>query len=158
MAASAAVGGLSVDELLERIGSRAVSPGAGAAGAVALALAAACACKAVNLTLKHRPDDLELQSALEAIQRVQAAALVEADRDAEAFEALVHDKDRVAVERLVSEEERLGRLIDALATALDDVAPRVRVNMTGDIAAARALAAAAQRIKTRNEEETLRMR
>jgi formiminotetrahydrofolate cyclodeaminase len=147
-----------VDELLARIGSHEVSPGAGAAGAIALALAAACASKAVSVSLRHRPEDRELQSALDAFSRVAAAALGEADRDSEAFGALIHDKDIAAVSQLISEAERIEQLIDALVIAIDEVADSIQSNMIGDIVAARTLVTAARRIQERNGAEALQLR
>jgi len=72
---------LRLEELVAHISSGQVSPGAGSAGAVALALAAACACKAVSVTLKHRPDDVELQSAVASFTKIARGALSDADHD-----------------------------------------------------------------------------
>jgi hypothetical protein len=149
---------LEVQALLAAIGSSAVAPGAGAAGAVVLGLAAACASKAVSVSLKHRPDDPELQSALETFHTVALSALAEADRDSRAFEAFIHDKLPASVERLVCEGEQFGRLITAFTTALEEVESRIQSNMAGDVIAAKALAAAAQRIRQRNENEALEQR
>lgn len=158
MSDSGLIAGLRVDELLDRIGSGAVSPGAGAAGAVALALAAACCSKAVSVSLRHRPDDRQLLSALDTLSRIADAALVDADRDAEAFEAFVHIRGPATTEQLVSESERIKGLIDALRTAIDQVAASIRPNMIGDVIAARALLTAAKAIQERNEGEALHSR
>jgi formiminotetrahydrofolate cyclodeaminase len=152
------VSNLEVQALLGAIASNAVAPGAGAAGAVVLGLAAACASKAVSVTLKHRPEDPELQSALEAFRTVALSALVEADRDSRAFEAFIHEKLPSSVERLVCEGERFGQLIAAFTTAIEEVESRIQSNMAGDVIAAKALAAAAQRIRQRNESEALELR
>jgi hypothetical protein len=154
MSAPLAVSDLPVAELLARVCSNAISPGAGTAGAVALALAAACVGKAVSITLKHRPADLELLAALDALRQIAHEALVEADRDAQAFEEFVHDRNLPATERLICEEARFGGLISRLTVAIDAVAPRIQPNMAGDLVAGRALAAAAQVIQQRNEAET----
>ena len=146
---------LRVAELLARIGSSTVSPGAGAAGAVALALAAACASKAASISLRHRPDDPELQAAFHTFQRIARTALAAADRDSEAFEAFIHEKKPDAADRLIAEEQVFGHLIATLTAAIDVVAPRIQPNMRGDVAAARALAVAAHRIQQRNEGEAL---
>ena len=53
---SSNIGQMQVEDLIEAIGGRRVSPGAGAAGAVTLALAAACTAKAVAISLGHQPD------------------------------------------------------------------------------------------------------
>jgi hypothetical protein len=149
---------LSIQELLARIGSIAVSPGAGVAGAIALALATACARKATSISLKHRPEDAELQTALATFAAIEREALADGERDAQAFSLLVHERSPAAVDRLIGEEERLGELIDRLRHEIDVIAPRIRANMTGDIVAAKALADAAQRIRMRNEAETLKLR
>ena len=155
MSAPLSIARLRIEELVAHISGDHVSPGAGAAGAVALALAAACACKAVSVSLKHRPDDVELQSAVASLAQIARLALTDADRDAEAFEEFVRDKDPSAVERLVCEGENVAHLIATLVTTIDTVEARVRPNMTGDLIAARALISAAQRIQERNEAEAL---
>ena len=144
---------LRLEELVAHISSGQVSPGAGSAGAVALALAAACACKAVSVTLKHRPDDVELQSAVASFTKIARGALSDADHDSQAFEEFIRQKDSAAVDRLVCEGENVARLIAALGTAIDTIEARVRPNMTGDLVAARALMSAAHRIQERNEAE-----
>ncbi len=149
---------LRIRELLQRIGSSAVSPGAGVAGAVALALAAACARKAASVSLKHQADDSVLQQAQATLEEIEREALVDGERDAEAFSTLVHEKNRAAVEQLLGEEERFGHLIARLTVAIDAVAPRVRAAMTGDVIAAKALVTAAQRILDSNEREALKLR
>lgn len=158
MSDPATIASLRVDELLARIGSAAVSPGAGAAGTVALALAAACCSKAVSVTLKHRPDDRELLSALSTLSRIAEAALANADRDSAVFEAFIHIKSPAAIQQLVSETETIKGLIDALATVIDKVTGSIRPNMIGDLVAARALVTAAKTIQERNEGEALNSR
>lgn len=147
-----------VQELLARIGSNAVSPGAGAAGAIAAALAAACASKAASVSLKHRPNDPGLHAALNTFQGIIQAALIDAQRDAEAFEAVIHERDAAAIERLICEERTLERLISTLTAAIDAIAPAIQGNMAGDVVAARALATAALKIQRRNARETLELR
>jgi hypothetical protein len=158
MADELPVSGLRIEELLEHIGSSSVSPGAGAAGAVALALAAACANKAVSVTLKHRPDDQELRSVHSTFLTIVRAALAEGDRDSYAFQAFIRDKEPSAVDRLVCEGEKFGHLIVTLQAAIDIIEPRIQPNMSGDLVAAKALAAAARRIQERNEGEALQLR
>ena len=158
MADSVPIYGVSIQELLTSIGSDDVSPGAGTAGAVAVALAAACAHKAASVSLKHRPDDAELQAALTTFQAIERQALTEGERDAEAFSALIHERSLAAVNRLICEEERLGHLITKLTGTIDAIAPRIQANMSGDIVAAKALVEAGQRIQDRNEAETLKLR
>jgi len=150
----APIAGLRVDELLSRIASHHVSPGAGAAGAVALALGAACAAKAVAVTLKHHPVETELQRALTIFTDVARRALVDAEHDREAFAAFMLAKNAAAADRLVCEGEDVARLIREFLAALDRVESRIAASMAGDLAAARALAGAARSIQERNEAET----
>jgi hypothetical protein len=152
------IASLRVEDLVAHISSGTVSPGAGSAGAVALALAAACASKAVSITLKHRPDDLELRSALATFTKIARFALIDADCDSEAFKDFVRERNPAAVERLVSEGENVAHLIAALETAIDEIDARIMPNMTGDLVAAKALIAAARRIQKSNEGEALELR
>jgi hypothetical protein len=149
---------LRVEDLVAHISSGTVSTGAGSAGAVALVLAAACAGKAVSVTLKHRSDDLELRSALASFTKIARFALIDADRDSEAFKEFVRERNPGAVERLVSEGENVAHLIAALETAVDEIDARVMPNMTGDLVAAKALIAATRRIQESNEGEALQLR
>ena len=158
MSATIPVSNLEVHALLAGIGGSAIAPGAGAAGAVALGLAAACASKAVSISLRHHPEDPDLQSALAALQAVARSALAEADRDSRAFEAFIHQKTRSAVERLVCEGEHFAQLIASLRSAVERVENKIQPNLAGDVIAAKALAAAAQQIQQRNESETLDQR
>src|SRR6185312_5527462 len=86
------LGDLSVRALIAAISSERPSPGAGAAGAIVLALAAACAGKAATIALKHRPEDAELQRAVESFAQIALRALLAGDADAAAFERFLHDK------------------------------------------------------------------
>jgi hypothetical protein len=158
MNAPVTIANLSVEDLIARIGGNDASPGAGSAGAVALALAAACASKAVAVSLKHRPEELELRSALASFANIARLALTDADRDSAAFEQFIREKNSSAVDRLVCEGENIAQLIAALATALNEVEPRIRPNMSGDLVAAKALMSAARRIQRRNEGEALQAR
>jgi hypothetical protein len=158
MNSSVAIANLRVEDLIAHISSGDVSPGAGSAGAVALALAAACASKAVSVSLKHRPDELELRSALASLAQIARLALTDADRDSEAFEAFIRQRNSGSVARLVCEGEAVAQLIAALATTIDEVEAKIRPNATGDLVAAKALIAAARRIQTRNEVEALQLR
>ena len=100
-----------------------MSPGAGAAGAIALALATACARKAASISLKHHPEDAELQTALATFEVIEREALADGERDAQAFSLLVHERTPAAVDRLIYEEERLGQLIDKLRHAIEVLLP-----------------------------------
>ncbi len=144
---------LPVKALVALIGADHVSPGAGSAGAVALALAAACAGKAVSVSLKHRPGELPLQEARERFAEMARRALSGADRDSEAFEALVHERSAAAAARLLDSGEQLAQLAGMLAAAIDDIEPRIEPSVAGDLAAARALAGAAGSIQARNAAE-----
>ena len=149
---------LCVDELLARISSSDVTPGAGSAGAVALALAAACASKAVAISLKHAPDDLDLKAALASFARVARSALADADGDSVAFEEFMRSGTPAAISELVREGEDMAELIARLGSQIDQIEPRIRANMMGDLSAARSLIDAARSIQQRNEGEALRRR
>jgi len=112
-----------LEDLINAIGSRQVSPGAGAAGAVTLALAAACTAKAV------------------------------ADRDAEAFAAFIKEHTSRAITQVIREGDRNGRLIAVLSEVIEQVAPHIESNMSGDLLAARALTQAAHKIQAANSSE-----
>ncbi len=144
---------LTVEHLVERISSTDVAPGAGGAGAVALALAAACAGKAVGISLEHSPDDAQLQDARAAFAQIANLALTDADGDAAAFAAFIRKRDPAAVNRLIHEGEHVAGLIAALAEGIALVESRIRPNLTGDVAAARALLDAPRCIQRRNEAE-----
>jgi Formiminotransferase-cyclodeaminase len=158
MDAPVTIANLRLEDLLAHISSADVSPGAGSAGAVALALAAACASKAVSVSLKHRPEELELRSALASFTKIARLALTDADRDSHAFEEFIHQRNSAAVDRLVCEGEKVAQLIAALATAINEIEGSIRPNMTGDVVAAKALIVAARRIQERNEDEALQVR
>ena len=158
MNATVTIASLSVEDLIAHIGSNDASPGAGSAGAVALALAAACASKAVAVSLKHRPEELELRSALASFANIARLALTDADRDSAAFEQFIREKNSSAVDRLVCEGENVAQLITVLATAINEIEPRIRPNMSGDLVAAKALMSAARRSQRRNEGEALQAR
>ena len=148
-----AIAELQIGELVERISSDSPSPGAGAAGAVALALAAACAAKAVSISLKHSPDDPRLAMALASLEKVRHLALQDADADSQAFADFIGHKSASDATALVETGEAMARLIDALLKIIEDVEPHVRLNMTGDLIAARSLAAAARTIQSTDEAE-----
>ncbi len=158
MNASVSIANLRVEDLVAQIGSSDVSPGAGSAGAVALALAAACATKAVSVSLKHHPDELELRSALVSFTKIARLALTDADRDADAFAEFIHEPNSAAIDRLVCEGEKMAELIATLATIIEQIEVRIRPNMTGDLVAAKALMGAASRIQQRDEDEALQVR
>jgi len=158
MNAPTAIAKLSVEDLVARISSGDVSPGAGSAGAVALALAAACAGKAVSVTLRHLPDELRLSSSLACFRQIARFALADADRDSEAFEAFIRSRSSTSVARLIGEGERVAHLIAALESGINEVEALVRSNVTGDLLAARALLAAARRIQENDERESLQNR
>ncbi len=141
---------LRVEDLIDMIGGKRVSPGAGAAGAVTLALAAACAAKAAAISLKHQPENAGLRQALDSLERIARFALAGADRDAEAFTAFIKEHTPGAIAQLIREGDKIVRLIDVLAGNLDKVAPQIEGNMSGDIIAARALMEAARTIQMSN--------
>jgi hypothetical protein len=140
-----------VKDLIASIDSDQVAPGAGAAGAVTLALAAACAGKAISISLKHHPAKTALQDALACCTEIARHALAGADRDAEAFKNFIRARSAAAAARLVDAGEELAHWIDALSAVIDSVEAQIVPGVAGDIAAARALAAAARSIQARNE-------
>lgn len=144
---------LQVGELVATIGDTGLSAGAGAAGAVTLALAAACAAKAAAISLRHQPANDALRRSLDAFERIGRFALAGADRDAAAFAAFIRENTLGAVTELLREGDRLIRLIDILADAVDKVAAQVEVTMVGDVVAARALMDAARKIQLTNSAE-----
>lgn len=146
-----------ISKLTELICSNSVAPGAGAAGAVTLALAAACGGKAVSISLKHS-DDAHLHRALERFQKLSRYALEGAEDDAEAFAEWVRDRGPEATQELIESEEKMARLVNALLVTISEVEPRIKPNMVGDLAAAKALASAARTIQANNEAEAKRER
>jgi hypothetical protein len=145
---------LRVEDLIARIGSTRMTPGAGAAGAVALALGAACAAKAAAISLKHRPAEVGLQHALVKFEHIASLALKDADRDSAAFAGYLHSPNADSAARLVQEGDQVAHLIDALLGALAEIERDIEPTMAGDLLAARALAAASRRIQESNESET----
>lgn len=144
---------LRIGELMKLIGSTSVSPGAGAAGAVTLALAAACAAKAVSISLKHSPADALLGSALSSLNRIRDFALRGADDDSRAFADFIKNHNARNVAGLIETGEAMSHLIDALMELIDRVEGDVKSSMSGDLIAARSLAAAARTIQSTNEAE-----
>ena len=144
---------LRISELIELIGSNRISPGAGVAGAVALALATACAAKAVSISLKHSPQDACLAIALSGLEKLRSCALQGADTDSQAFADFVRHKSAIGATELVEAGEAMAHLIDALCAIIRDVEPHVTSVMTGDLIAAKSLAAAARTIQSANEAE-----
>jgi hypothetical protein len=150
------LGDLPVSTLVERIGSDQISPGSGAAGAVALALGAACGAKAVSITLKHVHDKRELKAALASFEKLGRLALQGAEADAEAFAEFVQHNTADTAAELFGTGDRIAHLIGALFRIIDEVDSLVKPSMTGDLLAAKGLAAAAQAIQHANEAEAKR--
>jgi formiminotransferase-cyclodeaminase len=144
------LGELSVRELIAAIGSDRPSPGAGAAGAIVLALAAACAAKAASIALKHRPDDTDLQRAVESFAQVARRALSAADADAAAFERFLHERRPNQAWQLILTDETLVQLSDELIAATKAFESRIEWTRAGDFAAARLLAQASRMVHERN--------
>jgi formiminotetrahydrofolate cyclodeaminase len=150
MSDPASIAQMQVEQLIDAIGGKDISPGAGSAGAVTLALAAACGAKAASISVKHHPDHAGLRRSLEALERIGRFALAGADADAEAFTAFIKDHRLGTVAQLIREGDKLSHLIDVLSATLEDLEPRVDANMVGDIVAARALMQAARTIQRTN--------
>ena len=144
---------LRISELVELISSNRISPGAGVAGAVTLALGAACAAKAVSISLKHSPHDACLSIALSGLEKVRDFALQGADTDSQAFADFVRHKSAIGATELVEAGEAMAHLIDELCAIIRDVEPQIIPTMTGDLIAAKSLAAAARTIQSANEAE-----
>lgn len=144
------VSDLALSSFVEALGSRAPAPGAGAAAGVALALAAGCAAKAFSISA-HRRDDPLLEDAADRARRLARSALKGAQRDAEEFRALLHAPGDPGHSQALREEgEALMLLAGALKRMLDAHAPSVEAVMAGDLAAARALITAFERIQLGN--------
>jgi formiminotetrahydrofolate cyclodeaminase len=126
-------------------------PGSGAAGAIALALAAACAAKAISL--KHAPENEELQQARAKLLAYVDAAIEGSDEDIERFARFLRQRSEAAARSVVVADLKLLALVDALTESLARLDDQVRQSVSGDLVAARALAQAARTIQTENIEE-----
>jgi hypothetical protein len=144
---------LRVETLIGLIGGSASAPGAGAAGAVTLALAAACAAKAVSITLRHLPANHPLTEALERLRRLSELALCGGDADSRAFMDFIRHKSAGPAAELVDLGEAMAQLIHTLEALIAEIEPHICAVMAGDLIAAKALAAAARRIQSANENE-----
>ena len=159
-----------VRQLVDAIGSTDHAPGDGAAGGVTIALAAACALKAIVITLKHAPDDADLEARAARLQRIAEAALDGAAGDAVAFAALIdaHQlpkdsaSDSAAREAAIRERTaritRVGVELRALAIEVRSIAeavrPAITPTMANDIGAAIVLATAGEKIQDDNIRES----
>jgi hypothetical protein len=148
--ADSSIARMRVEDLIAAISGKGLAPGAGAAGAVTLALAVACAAKAASITLKHHPEDPDLTRSLDTLGRLAGFALEGADQDAEAFSTFIKEHTLGAVTDLLHVGDRTLHLIDVLSITVDSLDARVDASMTGDLAAARALMAAARTISVSN--------
>jgi hypothetical protein len=128
-------------------------PGSGAAGAIALALAAACAAKAAAISLKHAPENEELQQARAKLLAYVDAAIEGSDEDIERFARFLRQRSEAAARSVVVADLKLLALVDALTESLARLDNQVRQSVSGDLVAARALAQAARTIQTENIEE-----
>jgi hypothetical protein len=144
------LGELPVAELIAAISSERPAPGAGAAGAIVLALAAACAGKAASIALKHRPEDLDLQRAVDSFAQIARRALSAADADAAAFERFLHEKRPNQAWQLILTDETLVELSNELIAAANAFEARIEWSLAGDFAAARLLAQASRMVHERN--------
>jgi hypothetical protein len=144
---------LPIRQVLEMISSDTIAPGAGAAGAVTLGLAAACAAKAVAISMKHSREAARLAASLSALGKIRSFALQGADADSSAFAEFLQHKDLAAAARLIETGGALVNLADALTTLIGDLELHVSSNMSGDLSAAKALAAAARHIQSSNDAE-----
>ena len=155
-----------VAAVVDRVGSTDRAPGGGAAGGIVIALAAACALKAVLMTLKHHPEDTDLQPAAARLRDIAEEALRGGTDDAVTFARLIlayqmpHDTDDAAeVRRSAIRQEaagtveiatRLDRLAREIMAITEPLRPRVSANMESDVAAAFTLARAGEQIQADN--------
>lgn len=146
------------EELLEAMASDAISPGSGAAAASALALGIACLRKAVAISAKHDPDNVELEEAAARLCGMSERAFAAADADVIGFPRLASG-DRSKEERADSADdlaalgERVTQLCAQLREEADMIAPHIRPAMANDLLAARQLGKAAAAIAKANGAE-----
>lgn len=146
---------LTVTDLVTAISGDRVAPGAGAAAAVALALAAACAAKAVSISLKHSPNNTELEGSLDCFTELAHRALLGADADAEAFTRFVRERNPSVAGQLVQTDKQLASLTGALSALIEHARPHIHSTVTSDLYAAKRLAESARQIHERNIADTL---
>ncbi len=123
---------------------------------MALALAAGCAGKAVAITLKHHPDNMELTAAGERIDALAHRALAGASEDAARFAAFTHEKDADSARRLLEAGMSLEQSAEDLLAVLARIEAMTDSVVAADIGAARALCEAFLTIERANLEENRR--
>ncbi len=138
-----------LEDVLARLASDAISPGSGAAAAVTLAFAAACAGKALAISRKHRPAGESLKAAETRLADIVDSSLERADADAALFESFLHHKDRTHADALLRADDSAQALARDLGAVLDDIGGEIHPVVAGDMAAARALLSAANLIQSR---------
>lgn len=137
---------LSIETVLDAIGSARPSSGAGIAAGVALALGIACAQKAIAITLKHA-DDAALTTAAERLCTLRAQALEQARLDAALFESYLRNKAPHDVARLVTTAEQFQQLVKQVVRELNALDGKCKASVVGDLSAAAALCEAATTIE-----------
>ena len=146
------------EELLEAMASDAMSPGSGAAAASALALGVACLRKAVAVSIKHDPDNVELEEAAARLCGLSERAFAAADADVIGFPRLASDQ-RSKEERAQSADdlaalgERVSELCAQLVSEAGMIEAHIRPAMANDLLAARHLGEAAAAIAKANGAE-----
>lgn len=143
-------------EFIAELGSTKPSPGCGAAAAVTLALAAGCVAKAAAISLHHEPDASDLREACSEAMRLANRSLKGAQEDARRFEAFLKEETSTATERLRETDADLLSQCRVLESVIDRIEDRVQSNVSGDLVAARELAAAAARVHRLNLEQLRR--
>jgi len=128
-------------------------PGSGAAGAIALALAAACAAKAAAISLKHAPQNEQLQRARAKLLAYVDAAIEGSNEDSERFARFLRLRSEAAARSVVAADLKLLALVNELTESLAGLDDQVRESVSGDLVAARALTQAARTIQIENIEE-----
>jgi len=145
------------EDLLEQIGSDAVSPGSGVAAAGALALGIACLRKAVSVSRRHTPEDARLEEADARLCGLLDRALAAGQADSLGFPRLAassaEEEKAAAAEDLVALADRVTWICAQLTAEAARLAPIVQPNMANDVLAAQMQAEAAAAIAKANGAE-----
>ncbi|MGK2909722.1 MAG: cyclodeaminase/cyclohydrolase family protein [Sphingobium sp.] len=146
-----------VTSVLAGIASTKPAPGSGAAGALTLALACATARKALQLSLKHHPDQAELARYDARLSVICKAALQAADRDAHYFACFIAATQNGSDPEMRDQARLLADLSNEMGTFCEDVAHivsagggKVIASVKNDILAAQALCKCADTINRAN--------
>jgi formiminotetrahydrofolate cyclodeaminase len=133
--------GSTVRELVEALGARTPTPASGTGAAVAGAIAAAL----TELSARVSGDE----STAERARDLGARLLELADEDAEAYRAFVASRSAEDRQRTIDVPRAIAELAAQVGTLVAELAPRAKASVVGDMDAARALAAAVERVANR---------